>query len=113
LGSGLASAWASGLGGWGVAAASPSAMLPSTPPTAISLPSGAAMSLSVPEAGALTSTLTLSVSSSTSGSSTVTASPTAFSHRATVASVTDSPSVGTVIWMVIVPLLRARWSVGA
>ena len=45
--------------------------------------------------GAGTATLTLSVSNSTTGSSAFTASPTFFNHLETVASVTDSPSVGT------------------
>src|SRR6266849_1851791 len=49
----------------------------------------------MPAAGAGTSRVTLSVSSSTTGSSRMTASPGSFSHLATVASVTDSPSVGT------------------
>jgi hypothetical protein len=60
------------------------------------------ISASVPATGAGTSTVTLSVSSSTSGSSTATGSPTAFIHFATVASVTDSPSAGTLISVVIV-----------
>ncbi len=47
--------------------------------------------------GAFTSTVTLSVSSSTSGSSAATASPAFFSQRATVAVVTLSPSVGTLM----------------
>ena len=46
-----------------------------------------------------TSTLTLSVSNSTSGSSEITLSPFTFNHFATVASVTDSPSVGTNIFL--------------
>ena len=53
------------------------------------------MSLSTPAAGAGTSMVTLSVSSSTSGSSTATASPGCLNHLPMVASVTDSPSVGT------------------
>src|SRR6185295_8006664 len=48
-----------------------------------------------PAAGAGTSRVTLSVSSSTSGSSTATESPACLNHLPTVASVTDSPSVGT------------------
>ena len=51
-----------------------------------------------PLMGEGTSTLTLSVSSSTSGSSAVTFSPFDLSHLETVASVTDSPNVGTVIF---------------
>ena len=50
-----------------------------------------------PADGAGTSTVTLSVSSSTRGSSAATASPARLNHLATVASVTDSPSVGTLI----------------
>src|SRR5262245_30423788 len=55
------------------------------------------MSESTPLSGALTSTETLSVSSSTRLSSFFTRSPGFLSQRATVASVTDSPSAGTTI----------------
>src|SRR5712692_1250920 len=65
------------------------------PPTPTLPPSGTAISVIVPEAVALTSSVTLSVSSSTSGSSTATLSPIFLSHLATVASVTDSPKAGT------------------
>jgi hypothetical protein len=58
-------------------------------------PSGATISDNVPAAGLGTSTVTLSVSSSHSISSTATASPGFLNQVATVASVTDSPSVGT------------------
>ena len=51
-----------------------------------------------PLKGEGTSTLTLSVSNSTRGSSESTFSPTDLSHFDTVASVTDSPSVGTIIF---------------
>ena len=51
----------------------------------------------LPATEALTSTVTLSVSSSHSGWSIATASPAFTSHLATVASVTDSPSAGTLI----------------
>src|SRR5882724_2756624 len=65
------------------------------------------MSPSTPAAGAGTSMVTLSVSSSTSGSSTATGSPGCLNHLPMVASVTDSPKVGTRISaMVFVP----RWS---
>ncbi len=64
-------------------------------PTATVSPSLAAISASTPAAGAGTSIVTLSVSSSTSGSSTATASPGFLNQRPMVASVTDSPSVGT------------------
>src|SRR5882724_8008646 len=53
------------------------------------------ISPSVPADGAGTSIVTLSVSSSTKGSSTATASPAFLNQRPMVASVTDSPSVGT------------------
>src|SRR5262245_55461915 len=53
------------------------------------------MSARTPAAGAGTSIVTLSVSSSTSGSSTATRSPGFLNHLPIVASVTDSPSVGT------------------
>ena len=59
---------------------------------------------SVPAAGAGTSTVTLSVSSSTSGSSAAMASPTFLNHLPMVASVTDSPRVGTRISVAIVPV---------
>ncbi len=55
------------------------------------------MAESTPAVGALTSSVTLSVSSSTSGSSALTASPGFLNHLATVASLTDSPSVGTLM----------------
>src|SRR5262249_61378927 len=48
-----------------------------------------------PAEGAGLSIVTLSVSSSTSGSSTATCSPAFLNQRPMVASVTDSPSVGT------------------
>ena len=77
------------------AAPAPSLIWPSTAPTATVSPSLAAISPSTPAAGAGTSIVTLSVSSSTSGSSTATASPGFLNHLPMVASVTDSPSVGT------------------
>ena len=49
-----------------------------------------------PELGAGTSTVILSVSISTRASSTSKDSPTFFNHLDTVASVMDSPSVGTI-----------------
>jgi hypothetical protein len=54
--------------------------------------------------GGGTSTVTLSVSSSTSGSSAAIASPTFLNHLPMVASVTDSPRVGTRISVAIVPV---------
>ena len=55
------------------------------------------ISSSTPAIGEGTSVSTLSVETSSSGSSTSTVSPTAFSQRVTVASVTDSPIAGSVI----------------
>src|SRR5262245_7225646 len=75
--------------------AAPSAIWPSNAPTATVSPSLAAMSASTPAAGDGTSIVTLSVSSSTSGSSTATASPACLNQRPIVASITDSPRVGT------------------
>ena len=76
-------------------APAPSLIWPSSAPTATVSPFLAAISPSTPVAGAGTSSVTLSVSSSTSGSSTATASPGCLNHLPTVASVTDSPRVGT------------------
>jgi len=73
-------------------------------PIATVSPSFAEISASVPAAGAGTSIVTLSVSSSTSGSSTETASPGCLNHLPMVASVTDSPSVGTRMSAMISPL---------
>src|SRR3954447_970898 len=53
------------------------------------------MPLNTPAESAATSTLTFSVSSCTSVSPASTASPSCLSHAPTVASTTDSPSVGT------------------
>ena len=86
-----------------LAAPAPSLIWPSTAPTATVSPSLAAISLSTPAAGAGTSIVTLSVSSSTSGSSTATASPGCLNHLPMVASVTDSPSVGTRISVMASP----------
>ena len=86
------------------AAVALSSIEPSSAPTSTSAPSLARISVRTPEAGALTSSVTLSVSSSTNGSSAATASPGAFIHFATVASETDSPSVGTLI-SVAIPLV--------
>src|SRR5262245_21694537 len=77
------------------AAPAPSLIWPSKAPTATVSPFLTAMSESTPAAGAGTSRVTLSVSSSSSGSSTATESPACLNHLPTVASVTDSPSVGT------------------
>src|SRR5438552_15267058 len=83
------------------APAAPSLIMPSSAPTATVSPSFAAISPSVPADGAGTSMVTLSVSSSTSGSSTATGSPAFLNQRPMVASVTDSPSVGTRISVMV------------
>src|SRR5690349_6628234 len=83
------------------APAAAASMAPNTAPTATVLPCGTLMSLSTPAEGAGTSTVTLSVSSSTRGSSMATASPGRLNHCPTVASVTDSPSAGTLISIAI------------
>src|SRR4051812_14802088 len=85
----------------GLAAAPPSVICPSSAPTATVSPSLAMISPSVPADGAGTSMVTLSVSSSTSGSSTATGSPAFLNQRPIVASVTDSPSVGTRISVIV------------
>src|ERR1700722_19125171 len=92
------------------AAAAPSLICPSNAPTATVSPSLAAISPRVPADGAGTSMVTLSVSSSTNGSSTATASPAFLNQRPMVASVTDSPSVGTRI-SVMVCFLSQSFSV--
>src|ERR1700688_4531419 len=68
---------------------------------------------STPAAGAGTSSVTLSVSSSTSGSSTATASPGCLNHLPTVASVTDSPRVGTRMSAMVQPFQFTRRTGGA
>ncbi|MBV6488472.1 MAG: hypothetical protein GHHEDOFH_02440 [Pseudorhodoplanes sp.] len=100
------------LSGWPVgagvalpgAAAAPSLIWPSSAPTATVSPSWTAISARTPAAGAGTSIVTLSVSSSTSGSSTATASPGFLNHLPIVASVTDSPSVGTRMSAIVISL---------
>src|SRR5215475_890908 len=99
---------AAGLAAAGAAAAlaapaAPSLIWPSSAPTATVSPSLAMISPSTPADGAGTSIVTLSVSSSTSGSSTATASPAFLNQRPMVASVTDSPSVGTRISVMVFP----------
>src|SRR5947209_7113154 len=108
-GAGLGLASAAGTGAGFVAAGlagapAPSLISPSSAPTATVSPSLAEISPSVPAAGAGTSIVTLSVSSSTSGSSTATGSPGFLNHLPMVASVTDSPSVGTRISAMVGPL---------
>src|SRR5215213_5694127 len=90
-----AAALAGAAAGFAAGAAAPSLIWPSKAPTATVSPSLAMMSPRTPAEGAGTSMVTLSVSSSTSGSSTATASPAFLNQRPMVASVTDSPSVGT------------------
>jgi hypothetical protein len=80
----------------------PSLIWPSSAPTATVSPSFTAISDNTPLAGAGTSIVTLSVSSSTRGSSTATASPGFLNHFPIVASVTDSPRVGTRISVITV-----------
>src|SRR4029077_19458886 len=95
--------------GLAAAPAAPSLICPSSAPTATVSPSLATISPSVPAEGAGTSIVTLSVSSSTRGSSTATGSPAFLNQRPMVASVTDSPSVGTRISvMIFLPLRHGR-----
>ena len=70
-------------------------MIARTWPTSASSSSGMRISSRVPATGEGTSVSTLSVETSTRGSSTSTCSPTSFSQRVTVPSVTDSPSAGS------------------
>ncbi len=100
VGAGAAGAGAAGAGAAGAATA-PSAIIPRMAPTSTVAPSATIISANVPAVWALTSSVTLSVSSSTNGSSTATPSPACFIHLATVASVTDSPRVGTLISVAI------------
>src|SRR5215813_7020978 len=99
--------------GLGAGAAAPSPITPSTAPTSTVLPASTRISLSVPAAGANTSSVTLSVSSSSSGSSTFIGSPTLFIHFATVASVTDSPRAGTTMFADMTTSIAERWDCGA
>ena len=94
-GAGVGRAAAAGL------AAADSLILAKSASTPTVSPSCAMISCSVPDNGLGTSTVTLSVSSSHSISSAVTLSPGFLNHVATVASVTDSPSVGTRTSMVM------------
>ena len=79
----------------------PLAILASKASTPTVVPSAATISLRTPAAGLGTSTVTLSVSNSHSISSKATTSPGFLNQVATVASVTDSPKVGTRISVVI------------
>ena len=87
--------------GFAAAPDAPSVICPRSAPTATVSPSLALISPSTPADGAGTSIVTLSVSSSTSGSSTATLSPAFLNQRPMVASVTDSPSVGTRISVMV------------
>ena len=78
-----------------LAPAAPSSTRAKSAPTSTVSPSAAMISPSLPATGDGTSNVTLSVSSSTIGSSAATASPAFFIQRAIVASLIDSPSVGT------------------
>ena len=71
--------------------------IPNKAPTFTVSPSLTEICSKTPFEGAGTSTFTLSVSNSTIGSSAETFSPWLLSHFETVASVTDSPKVGTII----------------
>src|ERR1700722_12291527 len=97
----LAGSLAGAAAGLAAAPVAPSLICPSSAPTATVSPSLATMSPSVPADGAGTSMVTLSVSSSTNGSSTATVSPAFLNQRPMVASVTDSPSVGTRISVMV------------
>ena len=90
-----ASAGADFAAGVSAAAEPPSEILAKSASTPTVSPSLATISARVPAAGAGTSTVTLSVSSSQSISSAATVSPGFLNQVATVASVTDSPRVGT------------------
>ncbi len=76
--------------------AEPSPTTASSAPTSTVSSSETLISSSVPATGEGISVSTLSVETSSSGSSTATSSPTCFSQRVTVPSVTDSPRAGRV-----------------
>ena len=75
----------------------PSLTVPNKAPTSTIEPSFTLIDVKIAEQGLGHSRFTLSVSSSTIGSSESTVSPTCLSHLDTVASVIDSPKVGTKI----------------
>ena len=77
-------------------AAAPSETTARTVPTSTVSPSGTRISDTTPPAGEGTSESTLSVETSNSGSSRSTGSPTCFSQRVIVPSVTVSPSCGMI-----------------
>ena len=95
VGSGALNAGSEILTGSFFTLALPAPTEPRIAPTLTVVPSWILISDKTPDSGDGTATLTLSVSNSTTGSSAFTASPTFFNHLETVASVTDSPSVGT------------------
>ena len=89
----------------GAAGVPDSEMTASAPPTRTTASSPAMISVSTPLTGEGISVSTLSVDTSSNGSSAVTVSPTAFSQRVTVPSVTLSPSWGIDTVVATVPLL--------
>src|SRR3984885_13484529 len=93
-GGGAGSGFGAGGGGAAGGVVPPVPIRASSPPTETVTSSSAVMLISVPATGDGISVSTLSVETSTSGSSTSTGSPTFFSQRVTVPSVTDSPSSG-------------------
>ncbi|MGC0425710.1 hypothetical protein RKD32_002065 [Streptomyces sp. SAI-195] len=96
-GSGAGSAACSACGACSAAGAPlPSSISASSAPTSTVSSSATLMEDSTPEAGAGISVSTLSVETSSNGSSASTRSPSAFSQRVTVPSVTLSPSAGRV-----------------
>ncbi len=80
-------------------------MIASAPPTSTTESSPATISVNTPDTGDGISVSTLSVDTSSNGSSAVTVSPTAFSQRVTVPSVTLSPNWGMDTVVVTLPLL--------
>src|SRR5947207_10698499 len=101
-----ATAGSAALAGAGAGAAPvPAPIWPRSAPRPTVSPAWTTISDSTPEAGAGTSIVTLSVSSSSIGSSALTASPTFLNQVPTVASLTDSPRVGTRISVAIVQIL--------
>src|SRR5690606_23625998 len=91
--SGAAAGSAAGAAG-AAAEPDPSPTIASCAPTSIVSSSSAKIASRTPETGDGISVSTLSVETSSSGSSTSTVSPTCFSQRVTVPSVTLSPSAG-------------------
>ena len=97
------SGWDGDGAGWGVASSVEAASSDSVAISAISAPMGMVcpgstkMSVNTPSTGDGISMLTLSVTTSASGSYFSTRSPTCLSHRSMTASVTDSPTCGSVI----------------